>query len=156
MDKNKKTFVLLSLILVVCISIGAYSLSSSKATTETGMILEMNENEIKINKVILLNSFIEEDKRKIEELGILPSEYPGGFYRKDLNEIEHYKTSSELKVSIVDTEQKYSTKDDRKHTFESYNAFLSACKEDLSLKQRHYIFTIKKGAVVNMEEKFYN
>lgn len=155
MDKNKKTFALIALMLLACV-IGVYLLSSSKVTTEMGMIVEMNENEIKINKVILLNSFIEEDKKKIEELGVLPNEYPGGFYRKDLNEIEHYKTSSELKVSIVDTEQKYSTKDDRKHTFESYDAFLSACKEDLSLKQRHYVFTIKKDTVVNMEEKFYN
>ncbi len=156
MDRNKKTFVLLSLILIVCISIGAYSLSASKVTTETGMILDMNEDEIKMNKVILLNYFIEEDKQKIEELGVLPSEYPGGFYRKDLNEVGHFKISPDIKVSIVDTEQTYSKNDDRKHIFENYDEFLSACKEDSSLKQRHYVFTIKKDVVVNMEEKFYN
>lgn len=163
---NKKKILLITTLLIFSLSLFACNRDvsnndngdSKESVVKTYKFLKVNETEIEAEEVILLNYFIEEDKKELEKLKVSEDEYPGGFYYKELGNKEILKADENTKVTIIDVEEKYAkdTKGDRKYTFESYKDFASLFKTNEDLSNRVYIVETKDGKVLKAEEKLFN
>lgn len=126
----------------------------AKTTKQTGMILELEKDQIKIEKAIYLLSFYEEDKKELDRMGLSPEDYPSGQYFERLGETMILKVSSSAQITIFDTSQKYmQVENEREYTFKNYADFLKATETDEELFLRPYVFTIKNGTVIKMKER---
>lgn len=131
---------------------------SKESLVKTYKFLKVNETEIEAQEVILLNYFLEEDKKELERLEIPEDEYPGGFYYKELDNKDMLKVDENTKITIIDNAEKYSRDigEDRKYTFESFKDFASLFKTNEDLANRIYIVETKDGKVIKAEEKLTN
>lgn len=163
---NKKKILLLTTLLIFTLALFACNKDASnndngdskESVVKTYKFLKVNETEIEAQEVILLNSFLEEDKKELDKLKVPEDEYPGGFYYKELDNKDMLKADDATKVTIIDNAEKYS-KDigkDRKYTFESFKDFASLFKTNEDLSNRVYIVETKDGKVIKAEEKLFN
>lgn len=163
---NKKKILLLTTLLIFTLSLFACNKDTSnnekgdskESTVKTYKFLKVNETEIEAQEVILLNYFLEEDKKELERLEIPEDEYPGGFYYKELDNKDMLKADENTKITIIDNAEKYSKDigEDRKYTFESFKDFASLFKTNEDLANRIYIVETKDGKVIKAEEKLTN
>lgn len=163
---NKKKILLLTTLLIFTLSLFACNKDVSnnekgdfkESVVKTYKFLKVNETEIEAQEVILLNYFLEEDKKELERLEIPEDEYPGGFYYKELDNKDMLKADDATKVTIIDNAEKYSKDigEDRKYTFESFKDFSSLFKTNEDLANRVYIVETKDGKVIKAEEKLTN
>lgn len=163
---NKKKILLLTTLLIFTLSLFACNkdvsnnekVDSKESTVKTYKFLKVNETEIEAQEVILLNYFLEEDKKELERLEIPEDEYPGGFYYKELDNKDMLKVDENTKITIIDNAEKYSKDigEDRKYTFESFKDFASLFKTNEDLANRIYIVETKDGKVIKAEEKLTN
>lgn len=163
---NKKKILLLTTLLIFTLSLFACNkdvsnnekVDSKESTVKTYKFLKVNETEIEAQEVILLNYFLEEDKKELERLEIPEDEYPGGFYYKELDNKDMLKVDENTKITIIDNAEKYSKDigEDRKYTFESFKDFASLFKTNEDLANRIYIVETKDGKVIKAEEKLIN
>lgn len=142
--------------LLVMICGGVIIFKSNSSEVKTVVIHDISKDTLEIEEIILLNSFIEEDKKQLDKMGILPQDYPGGYYRKDLGEIDTIKVDEKTVVTIIDISQEYSNNENRKYTFENYSKFAEAFKRDKSLSMRCYKIEINDNVVKKIDEKLYN
>lgn len=162
---NKKKILLLTL-LIFTLSLFACNKDTSnnekgdskESVVKTYKFLKVNETEIEAQEVILLNYFLEEDKKELERLEIPEDEYPGGFYYKELDNKDMLKADENTKITIIDNAEKYSKDigEDRKYTFESFKDFASLFKTNEDLANRIYIVETKDGKIIKAEEKLTN
>lgn len=165
-NMNKKKILLLTTLLIFTLSLFACNkdvsnnekVDSKESTVKTYKFLKVNETEIEAQEVILLNYFLEEDKKELERLEIPEDEYPGGFYYKELDNKDMLKVDENTKITIIDNAEKYSKDigEDRKYTFESFKDFASLFKTNEDLANRIYIVETKDGKVIKAEEKLTN
>lgn len=163
---NKKKILLLTTLLIFTLSLFACNkdasnndnVDSKESVVKTYKFLKVNETEIEAQEVILLNYFLEEDKKELERLEIPEDEYPGGFYYKELDNKDMLKADENTKITIIDNAEKYSKDigEDRKYTFESFKDFASLFKTNEDLANRIYIVETKDGKVIKAEEKLTN
>lgn len=163
---NKKKILLLTTLLIFTLSLFACNKDvsnnekgdSKESVVKTYKFLKVNEMEIEAQEVILLNSFLEEDKKELDKLKVPEDEYPGGFYYKELDNKDMLKADENTKVTIIDNAEKYSKDigEDRKYTFESFKDFASLFKTNEDLANRIYIVETKDGKVTKAEEKLTN
>lgn len=148
------------LILISCIAVFFISLYFINAKVEkvekTVKLIDINSSKITYEEVILLNGFDEKDKKELEKLKIPTNEMPSGVYLKELGIIDENEVRNEAKVIIFDTEQIYTNNDDRKYTFNNWDEFINATKDDARLLDgRFYIVVLERGKVVELKEKLY-
>lgn len=148
------------LILISCIAVFIISLYFINAKVEkvekTVKLIDINSSKITYEEVILLNGFDEKDKKELEKLKISTNEMPSGVYLKELGIIDENEVRNEAKVIIFDTEQIYTNNDDRKYTFNNWDEFINATKDDARLLDgRFYIVVLERGKVVELKEKLY-
>lgn len=102
---NKKKILLLTTLLIFTLSLFACNkdasnndnVDSKESVVKTYKFLKVNETEIEAQEVILLNYFLEEDKKELERLEIPEDEYPGGFYYKELDNKDMLKADENTK-----------------------------------------------------------
>ena len=124
--------------------------------TLTVKLLDVSLTKVSYEKVILLNSFDENDNKELEKLQVPISEMPSGVYLKELGIKDSSEVIENTKVSIFDIGQKYTDSFDRRYVFKTWEDFVSATKDDEELlKGRFYIISFKDNKINSMQEKLY-
>ena len=122
----------------------------------TVKLLDVSLTKVSYEKVILLNSFDENDNKELEKLQVPISEMPSGVYLKELGIQDSSEVIENTKVSIFDIRQKYTDSFDRRYVFKTWEDFVSATKDDEELlKGRFYIISFKDNKINSMQEKLY-
>lgn len=122
----------------------------------TVKLLDVSLTKVSYEKVILLNSFDENDNKELEKLQVPISEMPSGVYLKELGIKDSSEVMENTKVSIFDIGQKYTDSSDRRYVFKTWEDFVSATKDDEALlKGRFYIISFKDNKINRIQEKLY-
>lgn len=138
----------------------SYSLQTSQitevSTRRNAVLQSVTGDSITAEHITLLNASLEEDLQTLKTLNIPPQNYYYGYYRVDSGELYTYKVDPNASVTIYDIEQEYGAGEDRLYTFKTWRDFAAAVQENEGLLVQPYTLTLKNGAVVKIEEKFYH
>ena len=138
----------------------SYSLQTSQitevSTRRNAVLQSVSGDSVTAEHITLLNASLEEDLQTLKALNIPPQNYYYGYYRVDSGELYTYKVDPNTSVTIYDIEQEYGAGEDRLYTFKTWRDFVAAAQENEGLLVQPYTLTLKNGAVVKIEEKFYN
>ena len=139
-----------------CLYAGNKEMKYRDENSITVKLLDVSLTKVSYEKVILLNSFDENDNKELEKLQVPISEMPSGVYLKELGIKDSSEVIENTKVSIFDIGQKYTDSFDRRYVFKTWEDFVSATKDDEELlKGRFYIISFKDNKINSMQEKLY-
>lgn len=139
-----------------CLYAGNKEMKNRDENSITVKLLDVSLTKVSYEKVILLNSFDENDNKELEKLQVPISEMPSGVYLKELGIQDSSEVIENTKVSIFDIRQKYTDSSDRRYVFKTWEDFVSATKDDEELlKGRFYIISFKDNKINSMQEKLY-
>ncbi|EFM38846.1 hypothetical protein HMPREF0379_1487 [[Eubacterium] yurii subsp. margaretiae ATCC 43715] len=139
-----------------CLYAGNKEMKNRDENSITVKLLDVSLTKVSYEKVILLNSFDENDNKELEKLQVPISEMPSGVYLKEFGIQDSSEVIENTKVSIFDIRQKYTDSSDRRYVFKTWEDFVSANKDDEELlKGRFYIISFKDNKINSMQEKLY-
>lgn len=130
--KIKGKYLIITVITIIAILFLSYKILLNQRQVSdnyvTVKLLDVSLTKVSYEKVILLNSFDENDKKELEKLKVPISEMPSGVYLKELGIKDKSEVLENTKVTIFDVGQDYTKNSDRKYVFESWEDFVNAAK----------------------------